>query len=366
MGGPTHGLRGSALLPAPAQFRRQTRTRCRETVPGVRVRSWAIGLLAVAAAAGVAGATWDAAWHVTLRRESFWSPPHLLLYTGTALALAAGVAGLAPTILPRGLTGFHVATIGALVVIGSAPLDDFWHRTFGPDVDVWSLPHLVALAGGAAINMGSIVATRAHLQRAPRWLRGALQVIFLTALLWLAIFSLNWYTLVLARVRDSFQYPALASLIAAPVLVLAARVLGRGGATLVSALAMAYTVAAFSALSGLGYALLPFPPMLIAPAVAIDVLFSSPARRRWAWGAVAGLGFAPLFVLAEWASLTWYPHAALPPPRTELALGYFTAAVERPWEPASILVGLPLSMAAGAVGGLFGWWLASRAVRSAF
>lgn len=352
-------------------------------VPSSKLKGWAVGLLALAAVTGVAGATWDAAWHVTLRRESFWSPPHLLLYAGTTLALVAGLAGTAPTFpvqssrfkgqrgpyfapfpLNFELWGFPLVALGAFVVIASAPLDELWHRTFGPDVDVWSFPHLVALAGGAAINVGSLAATRAHLARAPGWVRGALQALFLTALLWLAMFSLNWYTLVLARARDSAQYPALASLLAAPVLVLAAWALGRGGATLVAALYMGYAVGAFSGLAALGYAHLPFPPVLIAPALAVDALFWGAPRRRWTWEAAAGLVFAPTFLLAEWASLTWFPHPVLPPARTELALGYFAAAAERPWELAPILAGLPLSMAAGTAGGVFGGWVAAQVGRA--
>src|SRR5207249_3465627 len=42
------------------------------------LRRGAIGFLVLAACFGTAGGTWDAAWHVTLRRESFWTPPHLL------------------------------------------------------------------------------------------------------------------------------------------------------------------------------------------------------------------------------------------------------------------------------------------------
>ena len=58
------------------------------------VRSAALPILTLASLFGVAGGTWDAAWHVTLLRETFWTPPHLLLYGGTGLALLGAGAGI--------------------------------------------------------------------------------------------------------------------------------------------------------------------------------------------------------------------------------------------------------------------------------
>lgn len=347
------------------------------TISADRWRAGSMALLALAACLGVAGGTWDAAWHVTLRRETFWSPPHLLLYVGTALALFAAVSGLVgpwlrtglsgiPTSAGRGLRslaaepGFAIAAAGALIVIGAAPLDDFWHRTFGRDVDVWSFPHLVALIGGCAINVGAITAVKSDMERrGPTVLRRAAIMLFLTALLWVVMFGLNWYTLVLARVRDSVQYPVLAVLVSTPVLLLAASALGKGGATVVAAVYMGYTATAHWVLAGFGYALLPFPPVLLVPALGVDVAVLLVPRSTRAPGVAAGLAAAGLFYLAEAASLAWYPHPELPEPRSAAALSYFTAALARPWDLEHIVFGLPLALAAGVPGGLLGAWLAT-------
>ena len=40
----------------------------------------------------VAGLVWDISWHMTIGRDTFWTPAHLLIYTGGAMA--AGVSGL--------------------------------------------------------------------------------------------------------------------------------------------------------------------------------------------------------------------------------------------------------------------------------
>lgn len=323
------------------------------------LRAGALAGLAVAAVLGVLGGTWDAAWHVTLRRETFWSPPHLLLYSGTSIALFAALlavanAGLRGRSLWTAEPGFVVAAIGAAVVIGAAPLDDFWHRTFGRDVDVWSFPHLVALGGGVGINVGAALACRQRLNQpeAPAWTRAAL-LVFLTALLWVSMFAMNWYTLVLARTRDSFQYPLLVSLVAPAVMVFAHWIWGRFGATVVTVCYMGYVIAAHGLLSVWGFALLPFPPLLLAAAVGVDLAVRNP-EHPLARSAGAGMVFVPLFLAAEAASLAWYPHPALPVPQTQLAMAYFAAAGERPWDLEHLNAALPFVLLAGAAGGTFG------------
>src|ERR671939_458916 len=66
--------------------------------PGVaegapRLRVWAIGLLGVFVIVMGLGSTWDVKWHYAIGRDSFWIPPHLLLYLSVALngLLCAGV-----------------------------------------------------------------------------------------------------------------------------------------------------------------------------------------------------------------------------------------------------------------------------------
>lgn len=332
-----------------------------------------VAVLAVAAVMGMLGGTWDAAWHVTLRRESFWSPPHLLLYAGTALSLFVGVVALGSALLGRWLPegasggarrsiprGFAVSALGSAVVLAAAPVDDFWHRTFGPDVDVWSFPHLVAIAGGALINLGALMVLGAEMRRVggrPLGHRAAM-LLFLTILVWLTMFSLNWYTLVLARWRDSFQYPMLAALVAPAALVIATRTFGAGGATLAALGYTAYTAAAHYALAGLGYALLPFPPVLLAAAVAVDLIAHGSRLPGWQRALLAGALFAPTFLVAEAASLAWYPHPFIvEPPPGALALGYYLAAAERPWEPVLLLRTLPAMACVSAASAVAGWWI---------
>ncbi len=99
----------------------------------------------------MAGA-WDAWWHGVIGRESFWSPPHILLYASTMTAVLGAVIGW----WQHRSSLWKRLAIVLLLVPASAPFDELWHRAFGVEsigspIIVWSPPHLVligALLGG--------------------------------------------------------------------------------------------------------------------------------------------------------------------------------------------------------------------------
>jgi len=96
--------------------------------------------------AAVVAGTWDAWWHGALGRESFWSPPHVLLYSSVILAIIAGVHGWYRT---REKIWRKLATLLVLVP-APAPFDELWHRVFGVEnlsspLIVWSPPHVVLI-----------------------------------------------------------------------------------------------------------------------------------------------------------------------------------------------------------------------------
>ena len=117
------------------------------------------------------GLGWDIQWHVTIGRDSFWIPPHVMIYVSVAVAFVVSVTVLARDTLagpPRdvvtwrvsGLTstrGFQLAAWGMAAVVLAAPIDDLWHRLFGIDVTLWSPPHLLGLAGSAVNTLGTLV-----------------------------------------------------------------------------------------------------------------------------------------------------------------------------------------------------------------
>jgi len=108
------------------------------------------------------GTQWDVQWHLTVGRDSFWIAPHLMTYAGVTLAFLVSFGVLAWTTLvpdvrtPQmtriaglvGTRGYHVAALGMALTVVAAPIDDLWHRLFGIDVTLWSPPHLLGLFGG--------------------------------------------------------------------------------------------------------------------------------------------------------------------------------------------------------------------------
>ena len=128
---------------------------------------------------GAWGLTWDIQWHLLIGRDTFWIPPHVMMYGGVTTGLLVAFAVLAldsyraqrgtrprGAITILGLTstrGIHLAAWGVALVILAAPIDDLWHRLFGLDVTLWSPPHLLGLLGSAINTIGTLVlATEAY------------------------------------------------------------------------------------------------------------------------------------------------------------------------------------------------------------
>lgn len=92
----------------------------------------------------VIAGTWDAWWHSAFGRESFYSPPHILLYISVLLAIFLGIYGWHQT---KEKMWKRLATILILIPL-SAPFDELWYRVFGAEtlaspLIVWSPPHVI-------------------------------------------------------------------------------------------------------------------------------------------------------------------------------------------------------------------------------
>lgn len=104
------------------------------------------------------GAYWDISAHAVSGRESFFQPPHLMIYGGILLCMT--LIAIAIGWKPRGTSWRkHLLAdryaFGALVALAvqlsSGPFDEVWHNTFGLDVSVWSPPHVILIFGGMAV-----------------------------------------------------------------------------------------------------------------------------------------------------------------------------------------------------------------------
>ncbi len=119
-------------------------------------------IITTALFSAVLAGTWDVWWHGALGRETFWSPPHLLLYASVIVAICSGMYGWWWI---REKSWIWLAVV-LLLIPASAPFDELWHRIFGVEpvnspLIVWSPPHvLLALA-----LVGSFLFLFHHLHR---------------------------------------------------------------------------------------------------------------------------------------------------------------------------------------------------------
>src|SRR5712664_1043022 len=160
-----------------------------------RLHRAAVWILLGAKLLGAWGLTWDIQWHLRIGRDSFWIPPHVMMYAGVTAGLVVSFAVLAlETLRARrttpppgtlrvlglvGTRGFHLAAWGVALVLLAAPIDDVWHRLFGLDVTLWSPPHLLGLLGSAINTLGTLlivteVYERRHARLAALVIGGAL------------------------------------------------------------------------------------------------------------------------------------------------------------------------------------------------
>ena len=121
-----------------------------------------IRLITAALFSAVLAGTWDVWWHGALGRESFWSPPHLLLYLSVIVAIGMGFYGWWKT-KERSMKWLAIVLF---LVPASAPFDELWHRIFGVEpinspLIVWSPPHVILVLA----LVSSFLYLFVHLQR---------------------------------------------------------------------------------------------------------------------------------------------------------------------------------------------------------
>lgn len=277
------------------------------------------------------GTTWDIQWHVRVGRDSFLIPPHLVLYAGLMVIIGTvGVLILRETLAPatggisllglRAGAGTWLSAAGTATMLLAAPFDDWWHRTFGLDVTLWSPPHLMGVAGAAIILCGALATLGFELGRGAltpggtRWAWTGLLVGFglLMGPFNLAIQPASRLS-VLTVGAGPFLYPLLAALALPPVLAASrAATFRRWGALTTALIAFGLAIVAnqFAVLgfrvvfpSGLpdggvrlGPALGVLRMLPLLPALTLDVLAGPPGLGRWR-DALGATGWAAVLLV---------------------------------------------------------------------
>jgi hypothetical protein len=297
--------------------------------PGIPWYVWASALAVTATSFGL---YWDISWHMSIGRDTFWTPAHLGIHFGAIVAGISSVFLILSTTFGKsrelratsvrmwgfyGPLGAFVSLWGGLAMLTSAPFDDWWHNAFGLDVQIMSPPHVVLILGIFTLGLGGLFLIVSEMNRADADTRAKLNRVFLyagcmlTILLLMLIYEYTDYTLT----HSAIFYRSLA-LAMPPVLVGIARASGyRWAATKVAAiyfvlwLLALWLVPLVPAQAKLGPVYTPishlipleFPVLLFAGAAALDFLLDRTAgRNKWLQAVVAGVGFVLVMMAVEW------------------------------------------------------------------
>jgi hypothetical protein len=303
----------------------------------VQQRPWFVWTSLVSVTCIVLGIYWDISWHMSIGRDTFWTPAHLMIQLGGIIGGVSGAALIfATTFAPsaslrdaairvwgfRGPLGAFLAAWGAATMIVSAPFDNWWHSAYGLDVKILSPPHVVLLLGMLGVASGGLVIVLAATNRASSETRGALDWFVLVIggeILLLTLVMIAEHT-IRPNLHSGDAYRTVAIVVPPVMLAVAGISDQKWAATIVAGMYTAVMIAGvwvmplFAAEPKLGpvyqhvthYIPLDFPVLIIVPALAIDLLRER-MREMPAWRAapVIGITFVTLLLAAQWPFATF-------------------------------------------------------------
>ncbi len=298
---------------------------------------WYVWAVVFASTSVVVGGIWDISWHRTIGRDTFWTAAHMAIYLGGAVAgLSCGWLVLRTTFAQsaaadhaagvtfwgfRGPLGAWVCIWGSFAMIASGPFDDWWHNTYGLDVEILSPPHTVLAAGIIAIQIGAMlmVVSRQNNSGADSWL-ARLLFVYAGAVVIVALATVaTEYVAFPNDQRNAEFYLVSAGIFPLFFVGISRASLSRWGATGAATVYMALTVLMiwilqlFPAEPLLGPILRPvenmvppaFPLLLVVPALAVDVLMRTlPGQasrlRPWIISGAIGVAFVAVLLAVQW------------------------------------------------------------------
>ena len=105
----------------------------------------------------ISGGTWDVTNHLLNKPETFFSPPHAALYSGTGAALAGAIIVISTSrATKRTDWPAKLVLVGISLLFAAGPIDFAWHSAFGLD-GLLSPPHSVLVSGMVASSMGAAI-----------------------------------------------------------------------------------------------------------------------------------------------------------------------------------------------------------------
>ena len=294
---------------------------------------WPGLLLAFATTSIAIGIIWDISWHISIGRDTFWTPAHLAIQLGgimggcvsgwlafrcTFLAGPGERAASVGILGARAPLGAWVAMWGAVAMITSAPFDDWWHNAYGLDVRIISPPHVLLGVGMLGISLGALLLGLAHQNRAHDAMGDGLFIyiggIFLTLG---SVFLMEFTTPNLQHAATFYEVCAATFTVRLVALSVAGRI--SWPATRAAAVyivlqgMMTWILPLFPAhpkLAPIFHPVThmtppPFPLLLVFPAFAIDLVLRKTGANWSGWRRVAlafalGAGFVAVFFVSQW------------------------------------------------------------------
>ena len=301
---------------------------------GVVAQEWPIYAVLAASASIVIGLIWDISWHRTIGRDTFWSPPHVIEQIGAIVAgLSCGYVVLRTTFAGsaedrsksvrfwkffQGPLGAWICIWGTIMMVTSAPFDNWWHNAYGLDVKIISPPHLVLASGMIAIELGAMyMALGAQNRAATESDRKRLAIIFAIA----AAVIIEMVSIMItedasfANTMHGSRFYIVTGMLMPFFLVAFARASRLSWpATRIAIVYMLITMISIWVLQ-----LVPatpklapiynpvtrmvppaFPLLLFAPAVALDILMKRKLVNDWILAPVVGFAFVAVMLAAHW------------------------------------------------------------------
>ncbi len=287
------------------------------------------------------GALWDISWHESIGRDTFWTPAHIVIYLGGVVpGLTCGWLALRATFSgseaeraaavgfwgARAPLGAWISIWGCFAMLTSAPFDDWWHNTYGLDVQILSPPHVLLAIGMFSVVLGVLLLVLSWQNRAGEAQRVPIARLF--------VFMVGIMTATNSIIVMEYSFPnsqhamtfyRVVCLHYPMLLVLAARVGNlRWGATCAAGVYMAFyslliwilpLFAAQPMLAPIYNPVTsmvppPFPVWLVVPAVAVDLLVrwdrrnapatDRPWQRDWLLALLLGVAYLGLLLPAQW------------------------------------------------------------------
>ena len=355
--------------------------------------SWHAPAVVFGAVCVMVGVYWDISWHMSIGRDSFWTPAHLLIQAGGLIAgITSGYVALRTTFGGdaaaqaaavsfwgfRAPLGAWVCVWGCLAMLTSAPFDNWWHNAYGLDVRIISPPHTVLALGIAAIGVGALLLSLAWQNRESAFQRRATWLLLIAG----ALLLMDRAIMLTEYSGKNQQHAGLyyrVSMFAYPMAIVmmarASRI--RWAGTITAAifmgimLALMWIIQLFPATPKLGPIYQPithmvamaFPPLIVAPAFGMDLVMQRVRLRPLLLAPLLSAVFLALFLAVQWPFASFL--------MTEPARNWFFNAdnfvywmspsgVEWSrtwvWDPAPLAPQLAAAWALGAASAYLGLW----------